>query len=161
MVIDVEAMPAPLTCNLPLRSTRSKAKMEVEDLKVSSEPETTNETIHHPNHLAVDDFPYILVKLLPNCFLMLHLCYLVQCKLFFSFFLFVSFVFLKSLKSTRSKAKMEVEDLKVSSEPETTNETTGEPIYPGKRKRSTKSKSDNTKDNSEKDDTMDTGNESQ
>jgi hypothetical protein len=48
---------------------------------------------------------------------------------------------------------MEVEDLKVSSEPETTNETTGEPIYPGKRKRSTKSKSDNTKDNSEKDDT--------
>jgi hypothetical protein len=31
---------------------------------------------------------------------------------------------------------MEVEDLKVSSEPETTNETTGEPIYPGKRKRS-------------------------
>ena len=65
------------------------------------------------------------------------------------------------LKSTRSKAKMEVEDLKVSSEPETTNETTGEPIYPGKRKRSTKSKSDNTKDNSEKDDTMDTGNESQ
>lgn len=81
MVIDVEAMPAPLSCNLPLKS--------------------------------------------------------------------------------KSKAKMEVEDLKILSEPETTNETTGEPIYPGKRKRSTKSKSDNTKDNSEKDDTMDTGNESQ
>lgn len=61
----------------------------------------------------------------------------------------------------KSKAKMEVEVAKEIPEPETTHETPGEPIYPGKRKRSSKSKCDNNKDNSEKDDTMDTGNESQ
>ncbi|XP_076096927.1 G patch domain-containing protein 2-like [Mytilus galloprovincialis] len=61
----------------------------------------------------------------------------------------------------KNKAKMEVEDRKESPIPETIKETTVEQIYPGKRKRSSKSKSDTNKDNSEKYDTMDTGNESQ